>query len=349
MSDENGRYYFWRRLPDKKYVSKALDGKKRFIWKVFDFPESYQIADVKDEVVLRVTPGGRQELKALFYEDSRGIEALTIQKFSAPTEKPQKWFFTFRGEEIRKLYNLLSEIKDIKLAGKGKERFSDETVGDLSIPEEEILRYMHEYPELIIEIARNDITGSDIIALGYRKKQIELFDKLLHNKDFFEDMRVELGKSEAEPADPETVWQDFFEKNPWIFGYGLNYIFTSNLDDRKLEQTIIGHSFQGSGKRVDAFMKTRGLISSLCLVEIKTHETSLLSQRKKPYRPECWQISHELSGSIAQIQKTAQKALDCIKNKHESKDQIGDPTGEIVFLYQPSTTTALELRGYPGL
>lgn len=28
----------------------------------------------------------------------------------------------------------------------------------------------------------------------------------------------------------EMIWQQFFEKNTWIFGYGLNYIFNSTLD-----------------------------------------------------------------------------------------------------------------------
>ena len=123
------------------------------------------------------------------------------------------------------------------------------------------------------------------------------------------------------------------ENNPWIFGYGLNYIFSSSLDDQKLEQVTTGYSIQGSGKRVDALMKTRGLISSLCFVEIKTHKTSLLSNG--PYRAECWQISGELAGSISQIQKTVQKAIEGIRTKLDIETDTGEPTGETVFLYQP--------------
>jgi len=325
--------YFWGKLPDKIYVSRAFDGRKRFMSKVFDFPESYQIADVKDEVVLRVTPGGRQEVKALFYEDTRGIEALTIQKFGTKTENPHKWFFTFHDEEVGKLYNLLRVIKYMKLESEGKERFDDNIFDDLSIPEEEILRYMREHPKLVIEIARNNITESDITALAYRKEQLELFGNLLHNEHFFEKTRIEQGKGEAKLAKPETVWQKFFEKNTWIFGYGLSYIFTSNLDDQKLEQVTTGYSISGAGKRVDALMKTRGLISSLCFVEIKTHKTSLLS--KTPYRRECWPISDELAGGISQIQKTVQKAINNIQTKHDVETDTGEPTGETVFLYQP--------------
>ena len=134
---------------------------------------------------------------------------------------------------------------------------------------------------------------------------------------------------------PEAVWQQFFEQNPWIFGYGLNYIFTSQLNDKKLEQVVSGYNFAQSGKRVDALMKTRGIISSLCFVEIKTHTTPLLAG--KAYRSESWPISKELSGSISQIQKTVQKAIEEIKTRVDVRTSSGDPTGESAFLYQPKS------------
>jgi len=204
----------------------------------------------------------------------------------------------------------------------------DHILDDLLISEDEKRGYLLENLDLVMEVARNDITKSDIVALAYRKEQLGLFDKLLHDEDFFEETRIEWEKN-----GPEAVWQQFFENNPWIFGYGLNYIFSSGLDDKKLEQVTTGYSISGAGKRVDALMKTRGLISSLCFVEIKTHNTSLLSER--PYRRECWRISDELAGSISQIQKTVQKAIKNIQTKHDVETDTGEPTGETVFLYQP--------------
>jgi hypothetical protein len=82
-------------------------------------------------------------------------------------------------------------------------------------------------------------------------------------------------------------------------------------------------------------MKTRGLISSLCFVEIKTHKTELL--HSKPYRRECWRISDELGGCVSQIQKTIQKAIKDIQTKIEFKNPFGEPTGEIAFLYLPKS------------
>ena len=124
----------------------------------------------------------------------------------------------------------------------------------------------------------------------------------------------------------------------------MNYIFTSSLDDRKLEQITTGYSVQGSGKRVDALMRTRGLISSLCFIEIKTHRTPLLSHGE-PYRVECWAISDELSSSISQIQKTVQKAIKSIQTRLEIQSNEGDPTGQVAFLYQPKAYVVIGSLG----
>jgi hypothetical protein len=158
-----------------------------------------------------------------------------------------------------------------------------------------------------------------------------MFDKLLSDETYFERIKNEWGK-----RGPEAVWQQYFENNPWIFGYGLNYIYLSKLDDKKLEQVVAGFSISQGGKRVDGLMKTRGLISSLCFIEIKTHKTNLL-HNTKAYRNESWRISDELGGSISQIQKTVQKAVKDIQTKIEFETDFGEPTGETAFLFQPKS------------
>lgn len=185
-------------------------------------------------------------------------------------------------------------------------------------------------PEVIKSFIENNLTHSDIIALGYRKNQLEIFNKLLNETGYFKKY-----KKEKDISKNEQVWQTFFETNPWIFGHGLNYIFSSPLEDKKLEQVVSGYDFNSSGKRVDGLLKTRGLISSLCFVEIKTNETKLL--RNNYYRKESWSASDELSGAVAQIQRTVDKSLKSISSKVEIKDNKGNLTGEQVFLYQPKS------------
>ncbi|MEJ9132577.1 DUF4263 domain-containing protein, partial [Bacillus thuringiensis] len=157
-------------------------------------------------------------------------------------------------------------------------------------------------------------------------EQLENFKMLLKDSNYKDNQEVSNNNS------LEGVWQKFFEKNTWIFGYGLNYIFNSPLDNKKLEQVISGNNFNQSGKRIDTLMKTRGLINSMCFVEIKTHKTPLLDRQ---YRNECWEISRELSGAIAQIQRYKYKALKDISSKTIIKAKNGDPTGEVIFNYSP--------------
>lgn len=146
------------------------------------------------------------------------------------------------------------------------------------------------------------LTDADLLLLSNRKAQLEIFEKLLHDDEFFQH------KQEGKLG-PEAVWQSFFEDNPWIFGYGLKLVACQPFDDGKLEQVTTGHSrFVGSGKRSDALMRTRSYASSLMFCEIKTHRTALLE--KRPYRPhDVYQVSQELSGAVSQVQKIVAKVL----------------------------------------
>lgn len=180
---------------------------------------------------------------------------------------------------------------------------------------------------------KNNITKEEIVNLGHRKEQITIFEKLLNDENYFETVRLNLGEKKGK----ESVWQNFFENNTWIFGYGLNYVFNSPLEDKKLEQVVTGFNFSSSGKRIDALMKTRGIINAFCFGEIKTHKTNLLKQINDPYRGECWAISDELAGAIAQTQKSVQKTIKELSTKVEIKDKQGNLTGEQIFIYQPKS------------
>lgn len=124
-----------------------------------------------------------------------------------------------------------------------------------------------------------------------------------------------------------------FQKNTWIFGYGLNYIYLDQLSSKKLEQVVQGFRINQSGKRIDALMKTKGTISTLCFVEIKTHDTMLLGRE---YREACWAPSAKLAGALFQVQGTVAAAM---YDRHvlRMEDREGNPTGEDVFNYAPKS------------
>jgi antiviral defense system Shedu protein SduA len=271
--------------------------------------------------------GGRQEIVAKFYEDTRHIPVLTIQTFTAETGIPHKTHFTFIGDEIRTLYEFIRSLKLINLHDENKVNVTDTELRRMLLTPDQARFLINQNQELILTLAKSEVTKADIVALGYRKKQLERFKNLLTDPGVFD-----LEKRTLNLTD-EAVWQHFFEENKWIFGYGLTYLFLLSLDDRKLEQVAVGYSIDNPGKRADALMKTRGFINALCFIEIKKHTTELL--QSDSYRSGCWAPSDELAGGVAQVQNTTAIATKKLADKVELKDSDGNLTGEEVFTYKP--------------
>lgn len=102
----------------------------------------------------------------------------------------------------------------------------------------------------------------------------------------------------------EAYWQDFFNKNQWIFGYGLNYFFLSQLTS---QPEYGGANFKGVGnQKGDYLLNTEAEVKFTVLVEIKKANTSLLAVNSKreniKYRNGAWQLSYHLMGGVSQIQ-----------------------------------------------
>lgn len=333
------RVYLSRSLSQKLY-RKADDGEVeelerpfRIVSKVIDCAESHQFFRQGKQASLRITEGQRQEIKAKFYEDTRGVTTLQIQKYTIESGTPHNTYFTFTGNEISTLYNFLRNIEFLPIKDEHGTKLDDKFVESIVLTKEQALLLLSQQPQLLDELVRHQITARDVAVLGHRRKQITEFECLLVDDAHFSKRKAELGQGKKN----EDVWQDFFERNTWIFGYGLNYFLNSPLDNEKLEQVVKGHDLTGSGKRVDALLKTQGLISALSFGEIKTHKTDLLKQVSTAYRKECWQISDQLAGGIAQVQRAVQVSLTNIRSRTELKDSSGAPTGEQLFLYQPKS------------
>lgn len=177
----------------------------------------------------------------------------------------------------------------------------------------------------------SDISEQDISLLQDRRSKLEHFGKLLTDEAFFKSEKLKLGVNKRD----EDVWQNFFENNPWIFGYGLQLVACEGLDDKKLEQTVVGNDIiDGSGKRIDALLKTKGSISKILFCEIKTHLPNLLIEAYD--RPGVFVPAKELRGAVAQIQKTIHKVtLKLQENFHKPVKDDGDPTGDELLFVKP--------------
>lgn len=332
MTDKyDERKWFFDRRTDKTIISKritdTLSGEKlRIASHIVEGQPGLKFATVKDEMVLRQTPAKRYEIKATFLEDDRSIRTLTIQRYSKSGPLDRQ-YFSFVGREIDTLISFIAGVRTVPLDGAAKVHLPDDVLRDIVLDQGQARRIFAKNSELFLHLAQQEDITRDLVAVGYRRKQLQRFESLLHDADYFASEKDHL------QCRPEDVWQEFFETNTWIFGYGLSYQFLSKLDERKLEQIVRGRDLTAAGKRSDALMKTRGIISSLCFLEIKRHDSPLLGSAQ--YRPDVWPPSAELTGGVSQVQTTVHAAIESLGHKLMPRDGMGDPTGEILFNIEP--------------
>ena len=327
----------------KTYISPRLSAfhdttkKVRIASKLIESPSDYTFANVKGEVVLRHKENAKSYITAKFIEDSRDVFVLNIQKYTVGTDSPHSVSFSFVNEEISKLLEFVKNIHLVNLDRSSPMNIEDEELKKIILSDSQAKKIIQENQELLTEVLRSEVTKEDIISVGFRKKQLEWYEKLLNDPERFEEVKG------IKKTTNEGLWQHYFEKNPWIFGYGLGYIFLEGLDNKKLEQVVQGYNVNSHGKRVDALMKTKGIISNLCFVEIKTHTTQLLDST--PYRTGCWAPSKELAGAIAQVQGTVASAVDTLTETVSMNDKLGNPKGEDIYNYQPKAYLVIGSMG----
>jgi len=310
------------RLPHRLYISKVLPYYgdttiRRYAWKRLEEGPLKELVKVGDEFVLHQTDTGIQQIRAKFIEDGRGISHLHIQRWSTKTGNPIGEQFILYGQQITRLIEFLDNIRRLEIPTSEKFTVDESDLRLVHLPEAETRKVLENHPELVAEFARSKLTTEDVVALAYRREQLNVFSEML---DRSQDIL-------------ESDWQKFFERNQWIFGYGLSYVFTTDLNGQGLQQTLRGSSLVSPGKIPDGIMKTRAAVSALCLVEIKKSSTDLL--KSSEYRKGAWAPSNELSGAVAQCQETLRTAVDVLDTHHRFEDDQGNPTGEELMSVQP--------------
>ncbi len=150
----------------------------------------------------------------------------------------------------------------------------------------------------------------------------ELPDVLAHKRLWsirnaqVEDFRTHLQKSDW----LETDWQKFFEKNKWIFGYGLSYQFLHILECRP---SFGGKDLTGTGSlEGDFLLATSAQIKFTVLVEIKRPNSNLVSDKK--YRNRTYEFGEDLVGGVAQLQQQCWRWAIEGSRTDENRDLLED-------------------------
>ncbi|MCC5943007.1 MAG: DUF4263 domain-containing protein [Balneolaceae bacterium] len=132
----------------------------------------------------------------------------------------------------------------------------------------------------------------------------------------------------------EDWWQNFFAKNTWIFGYGLNYQFLHLLED---QPDCGGRRYTGKGsQKGDFLMNTEAQVRFTVLVEIKKPNTPLFQKNSKRelkrHRNGALLLHDELTGGVSQLQSNCHRWYTEGSKRTDDFEQL---TSEEIFTYQP--------------
>jgi hypothetical protein len=263
---------------------------------------------------IEVTPRSRLAVSAFYVNDKKDYGTFKLTKLTY--HKTYKWredgcirINNFYLSHLMQFVSLLAalDLSDAKKARISLDRVQLETLKTLvaSPQGNELLKSLSNAPEL----------HNDIYAVAAKREALREFQSNLE-------------KSVSEPD-----WQAFFERNTWIFGHGLNYVFLDKVAE-KLEATTTGKTFDEHGKRADGLMYTRAEVSQYVLIEIKRNNTDLL--RSDPYRSGCWTVSEELSNAVTQVQKTT---FEFTQNRFRDrrKDSQGNDKEGYLYAVDPKS------------
>jgi len=124
----------------------------------------------------------------------------------------------------------------------------------------------------------------------------------------------------------EAEWEDFFDKNDWIFGYGLSYQFLGILQ-RQVDYQ--GGNITGKGgQRGDFLTATGGQSGFVVPIEIKKPDTLLFAGNQT--RSGVEKFSNDLIEAISQIQVNT-RTLDTETSRTEANREYLEEHSANVF------------------
>ena len=299
MSNEFDEEKFFRlRKEGKTYISKVFTfgsqstEKIRNVHMVMEGSDQVLMGEIEGSLCLRLTGEKRKtQVTALISQDEKKVKRVALLTFKNRADgsyvTSEKDSFTFRGGELKRLMEFLSSIEFIDLTN--QENFQIEDISQSHGPKAIIdasdrlllhhIRKLsgtereHLLADLASELSKDEVN----ILLGRKKAHAEM---LAH----------------IEKADwAEKEWQDFFEKEKWIFGYGLDYRIMRTFDR---EMVVGGASTDNREKPTTDFLMT--FTDYTVLVELKRPDTQIFQERKGA-RAGTWRFSTDFMDAISQV------------------------------------------------
>ena len=298
MNGESDYDFFKLRKEAKTYISKLFtwnardtDG-KRNITMVMEGSDELRVGEIEGAMCLRLTGKVRKtQVAAIVTQDGKNVKRLTLQTFKERAgdwiEAQEKEEFTFRADEFERLSDFLSQIDFIDLSNRNKFQIEDistkagpKTIIDAS--DRDLLRHIKgmtdEQRNDLLKGLQNDLTEEDINILLGRKQGLDEFADHMSLNDW-----------------SEANWQDFFEREQWVFGYGLDYRVMRPFDR---EMTVGGGGVDNKDRPKVDYLQS--FTDYTVLVEIKKPDTPIF-KRSRGGRAGTWEFSSEFISAISQI------------------------------------------------
>jgi len=246
----------------------------------------------EDENAATIRFAPRTMLKVIYIKEQDDIEGFEIIKLVNETEKERVKLSKFNFAQLKEFLRFIGEIDLKGITARRLKILDDQELDSDSIRSVKTLLSKEGGSELVETlIDEGFISSKDIVNTSFRKRGIQIFKRLNDNPNYW---RIYADENGLKKHSEEKVWQFFFEKNQWIFGYGLDYRFQQilqrevHLSDAELDgsNTVIGDYLLG-----DKFFTT--------FIELKKPSTPLFSKEKN--RSNSWRLSNELIDSVSQI------------------------------------------------
>lgn len=306
------------------YVGKRMSWNGRYVELITEDSQQYFVVSEKASATLYETDGGRQKIQATVLDVEGKVPVIYISRINVKTGKIAnngEHQICLYPEVAEKLYHFLGKVKSIdytnpnsfKVAAESLEKLNENPIRDSDSYFSELRKDPRRVE--IIEKLLNDgaITTKDIVNTSFRKKELGIFKMLIDESDYWKTYASENSITDKKE---EKVWQFFFEKNEWIFGYGLDYRFQTIL---QRESHVSDAELDGSNTVIADYLL--GDKKFTTFVEIKKPSTPLFGKAKE--RSNSWRLSNDVVHSVSQILE--QKASGLIKLDKQQYDSIGNP------------------------
>jgi len=297
LSDEY-RFFQLRRAA-KTYISKVFTWnaqnteRLRNVRMVMEGSDILHVGEIEGMLCLRLSGEKRKsQVTALVSQDDKAVRRITLQSFQS---RKGDWYqgyaehsFTFQTDEFQRLLSFLSRIEFIDLSNEDGFDIQDISTGPgrkviIDATDREFVERIRAMEanerEAFLAALKGSLTTQEVNILLGRRQGVELFERQI--------------KSEVWS---ERDWQDFFDREQWVFGYGLDYRVMRPFDR---EMTVSGGGADNRDRPIVDFLLS--FTDYTVLVEIKRPNTPIFSSGRNTGRAGTRAFSAAFTSAVSQI------------------------------------------------